>query len=80
MMAVLISGDGMWIFAFNLGCNHPGKCENVCVMELMSKGKCNSEKALWITVLRFLICFHLLNIEIKKYFTGSSWNLRQKGI
>jgi len=37
MMAVLISGDGMWIFAFNLGRNHSGKCESVYVMEEMSR-------------------------------------------
>lgn len=36
-MAVPISGDGMWIFAFNLGRNHSGKCESVYVMELMSR-------------------------------------------
>lgn len=37
MMAVLISGEVMWIFAFNLDCDHSGKCENVYVMEAMSR-------------------------------------------
>lgn len=37
MMAVLISGDGMWIFAFNLGLKHSRKYESVYVMELISR-------------------------------------------